>query len=121
MGHKDLEAWKRAIQLVKTIYTITADFPESEKFGLINQARRCAVSIPSNIAEGAARNSDKEMIRFLYISLGSLSELDTQLIVANEIGFFDYTKEIEAQLTSVRKPLLGLIKYLKSKGVKSEG
>lgn len=115
MSHKDLEVWKRSIQLVKTIYTITQDFPESEKFGLTNQARRSAVSIPSNIAEGAARNSDKEMIRFLYISLGSLAELDTQLIVASEIGFFDYSKEIQDQVSSVRKPLLGLIKYLKSK------
>ena len=67
--HKDLDVWKLSIQLVKDIYQLTSKFPSEEKFGLVAQIRRAAVSIPSNIPEGAARNSDKDYIRFLYISL----------------------------------------------------
>ena len=68
--HKDLIVWKKGIELVKNIYLITNSFPNSEQFGLISQMRRCAVSIPSNIAEGCGRNSNKELIHFLYIALG---------------------------------------------------
>ena len=75
--HKDLDVWKLSIQLVKNIYQLTSKFPSEEKFGLVAQIRRAAVSIPSNISEGEARNSDKDYIRFLYISLGSLSEIET--------------------------------------------
>ena len=89
--HKDLDVWKLSIQLVKDIYQLTSKFPSEEKFGLVAQIRRAAVSIPSNIYEGAARNSDKDYIRFLYISLGSLSEIETQLIIAEELGFSDTT------------------------------
>jgi four helix bundle protein len=72
---------------VKKVYQITHNFPASEKFGLINQIRRAAVSIPSNIAEGQGRNSTKEFRQFLAISLGSLAELETQLIIAKEIEY----------------------------------
>ena len=89
--HKDLDVWKLSIQLVKDIYQLTSKFPSEEKFGLVAQIRRAVVSIPSNISEGAARNSDKDYIRFLYISLGSLSEIETQLIIAEELGFSDTT------------------------------
>ena len=73
--HLDLDVWKKSMQIVKKIYKITSKFPDTEKYGLTNQMRRCAVSIPSNIAEGAGRNSKKEFKQFLYISLGSISEL----------------------------------------------
>lgn len=111
--HKDLDVWKESISLVKDIYSLTKVFPKDEIYGLTSQMRRCAVSIPSNIAEGSARNHDKEYIQFLYISLGSLSELETQLIIAIEINYineYNYTK-----LEKIKKMLLGLIKYLKSK------
>ena len=111
--HKDLDVWKESIVLVKDIYSLTKVFPKDEIYGLTSQMRRCAVSIPSNIAEGSARNYDKEFIQFLYISLGSLSELETQLIISNEVGYID---NIDLRLLEkVRKMLLGLIKYLKSK------
>ncbi|WP_341850012.1 four helix bundle protein [Kaistella rhinocerotis] len=77
--HKDLDVWKSSVELVTTVYLVTSEFPKEEIFGLTNQIRRASVSIPSNIAEGAARNSDREFIRFLYISLGSNQELDTQI------------------------------------------
>jgi four helix bundle protein len=115
-GHKDLEVWKESMILAKSTYNATNNFPKSEMFGLTSQIRRSAVSIPSNIAEGAARNSDKEFIQFLYISLGSLAELETQLLLSEDIGYlnnFEYKKQLE----STRKRILGLIKYLKSKPV----
>jgi len=85
--HKDLDVWKLAIQLVKDIYKLTSEFPSEENFGLISQIRSTAISVPFNIAEGAARNSIKDYIRFLYISLGSLSEIETQLIISKELDY----------------------------------
>ena len=114
--HKDLDVWKQSIDLVTTIYIKTRNFPSEEKFGLTNQIRRAAVSIPSNIAEGAARNSNKEFIQFLYIALGSASELNTQFIIAFNLEFI--SKEECDILTnmneSVSKLLMGLIKYRKT-------
>jgi len=78
MDHKDLDVWKRSMDLVQLIYEYTKLFPKEEMYGLTSQMRRAAVSIPSNIAEGAARKGDKEFIQFLMLSLGSLSELETQ-------------------------------------------
>ena len=80
-------SYKESILLVNDIYDLTKKFPKEEQFGLTNQIRRSAVSVPSNIAEGSARESAKETIRFLYIALGSLAELETQLIIAKETGF----------------------------------
>jgi len=111
--HKDLDVWKESIILVKDVYTLTKLFPKDEIYGLTSQMRRCAVSIPSNIAEGSARNYDKEFIQFLYISLGSLSELETQLIISIEINYINEYNF--AKLEKIKKMLLGLIKYLKSK------
>ncbi len=88
--HKDLDVWKRSVELVTTVYYLTSEFPKEEIFGLTNQIRRASVSIPSNIAEGAARNSDKEFIRFLYISLGSNQELDTQMLIARNLKLSIY-------------------------------
>ena len=112
--HKDLDVWKEAMTLVKGIYKLTADFPKEETYGLVSQIRRAAVSIPSNIAEGAARNSNKEFIQFLYISLGSLAELETQLLLSKELGFLK-NEEINGSIVRIRKMLLGLIKHLKGK------
>ena len=82
MFHKDLEAWKESIKLVKSVYKLTNDFPKQEDYGLTSQIRRAVTSIPSNIAEGNARATAKETIRFIDIALGSLAELDTQLTIA---------------------------------------
>ena len=113
-NHKDLDVWKESMTLAKSIYSITAKFPKGELYGLTSQMRRCSISIPSNIAEGAARTSDKEFIQFLYISLGSLSELETQVLLAHDLGFLKDISIID-QIASVRKRILGLIKYLKNK------
>ena len=88
-SHKELNVWKGSIDLVTQLYKITKQFPKEELYGLTNQIRRSAVSIPSNISEGAARNQTKEYIRFLNIAQGSLSELETQLIIAKNLGYID--------------------------------
>jgi len=112
--HKDLDVWKKSMDLVEEVYRFTQGFPGSEKYGLINQIRRCAISVPSNIVEGSARNTSKETTQFCYIALGSLAELETQLLIAERLG---YCEKIDAldNLVEIRRMLLGLIKYLKSK------
>ena len=110
--HEKLDVWKLSIDFVTRIYKITQSFPSEEKFGLTNQMRRAAVSIPSNIAEGAAKQSDKENIRFLYISLGSISELETQLIISQNLEYCD-VKEIISELKTIKSKLINYIKYLK--------
>jgi four helix bundle protein len=107
--------WKQSIELAKAVYDLTRGFASSEMYGLTSQMRRAAVSIPSNIAEGAARNSDKELIQFLYIALGSLAELETQYILSKEFGYTDDCVDLEKGLQIVRTMLLGLIKHLKNK------
>lgn len=84
---KDLEIWRQSRVFCKDIYEVTSTFPQTEKFGLISQLRRASVSIPSNIAEGASRNSNKDFARFLEITIGSCCEVETQLLIANDLGF----------------------------------
>lgn len=110
--HKDLDVWKNAIDFAEKIYLLTGTFPKEEQFGLTAQLRRSVVSIPSNIAEGAARNSDKEFLQFLYISLGSLSEAETQLLLAKRLRFID-DDSLLSDIEIIRKMLLGLMKYLR--------
>jgi four helix bundle protein len=86
---RDLEVWRLGLDLVETIYRCTAEFPKSEIFALSAQMRRAAVSIPSNIAEGQARSSSKEFLRFLSIAIGSLAELATQLELASRLGYME--------------------------------
>ena len=97
--HKKLDVWKKAIEFVTKIYKVTESFPDDEKFDLISQIRRSAVSIPSNISEGAGRASKKEFIQFLSIAQGSTSELETQLIISNNLGFL---KKEDMYLLDVR-------------------
>lgn len=115
--HKDLEVWKKAIQFVTIIYEITQNFPKEEMYTLSSQMRRAAISIPSNIAEGAARKSNKEYVQFLYIALGSSVELDTQLIISYNLGYVNDKKIITLQqeLGEIGKMLNGLINYRKTK------
>ena len=112
--HKDLEIWQESIELVNCVYDLTRQFPKEEIFGLVSQMRRAAVSIPSNISEGAARNSIKEFIRFLYISLGSLAELETQLIISLNQGYIE-EYILDGRIECLRRKLLNFIKYQKSK------
>ena len=85
--HKNLDVWKESVALATEIYKITSNFPKSEIYGIVSQMRRAAVSVPSNIAEGAARNSDKEFAQFLNIAGGSLSELDTQVEISFNLDY----------------------------------
>lgn len=118
-SHKDLNVWKNSMTLAEKIYRLTANFPKEEIYGLTSQIRRSAVSIPSNIAEGSARNSTKEFIQFLYIALGSAAELETQLILSNNLGFLTDLSILE-DLGRVRSQLINLIKSLKGKVTSDE-
>ena len=113
--HKRLDVWNKAIDFTVEIYKHTEIFPKSEIYGLIGQMRRAAVSIPSNIAEGAARQTKKEFINYLHMSQGSLSELDTQLVIASRLEYISMGtyQEIENKLETISKMLTGLIKSLK--------
>ena len=115
--HKDLDVWKKSIALVTKIYQITGTFPKEEMFGLTNQIRRCAVSIPSNIAEGSARVYQKEFIRFLHISLGSQQELETQFIIAKNLNYITEIvfQETQTEIETVGRMLSDLIKAVKLK------
>jgi four helix bundle protein len=109
-----LTVWQKAIDLVGMIYMLTREYPPEENFGLTNQMRRCAVSIPSNIAEGQGRSSSKEFERFLRISLGSLAELDTQMEISRRLGYVkgEDNIELEKVMLEIRKMIFGLIKSL---------
>jgi len=115
MDHKNLDVWKVSIDFALELYEITKKFPKEEIYSLTSQIRRSGISIASNIAEGAARNSDKEFIQFLYIALGSLSEVETQLIIAERLGYISEKKTILNKLSSIKQMLLGLIRHLKHK------
>ena len=90
-NYKNLKIWQKSREVVKEVFLATRDFPLEEKYGLVSQIMRCAYSIPSNIAEGSGRGSDKEFIRFLAIALGSAYELETQLILACDVGYLNET------------------------------
>ncbi len=102
---KELLIWKKSRIFCAEIYSITASFPGDEKFGLTNQLRRAAVSIPSNIADGTSRNSNKDFSRFLEIAIGSAYEIETQLLIASDLGFikFDTLESLTDQLEEIIK------------------
>ena len=91
-NYKELEIWKASLKICTPIYKLTKTFPDDEKFGLISQIRRAAVSVHSNIAEGSSRNSNKDFARFLEIAIGSAYEIETQLLIASDLGFFKQEK-----------------------------
>lgn len=118
--YKELKVWQKSFGLTKDIYVVTKGFPEDEKYGITSQIRRAVVSIPSNIAEGANRGSTKEFVRFLYIAVGSAAELETQLLLVEEIALIDRsTVDLIEKLQEVIRMLYGLIRSLNEK-VKSE-
>lgn len=105
--HEDLVVWKKSMDLVVEIYNLTKYFPEEEKFGLVSQMRRCAISIPSNIAEGRRRGSKNDFVRFLFIAFGSAAELETQLEISFRLNYVSNSKIIKVKelLTEVLKML----------------
>lgn len=113
--HKRLDVWDKAIDLTVDIYRISETFPRTEVYGLTSQMRRASISVPSNIAEGAARQTKREFINYLHMAQGSLSELDTQLVIASRLQYIpmDTYKETENKMESISKMLTGLIKSLR--------
>ena len=114
-NYKDLNVWKESIDFVESIYKIIKSFPKEETYALSDQIRRASVSIPSNIAEGASRNSNKEFVQFLYIALGSASEVETQLIIAKRLNYIMSIENELKEITKIRKMLNGLISAIKRK------
>ena len=115
--HEKLEAWKQSMDLVIEIYRTTENFPGQEIYGLTNQIRRAAVSIPSNIAEGAARQTKKEFANYLHMAQGSLSELDTQVELARRLGYLDAKSwsALDTRMEQIDKMISGLIRHLSNK------
>jgi len=115
--HKKLDVWQAAMNATKVVYELTKPFPEEEKFGLVSQMRRAAVSIPCNIAEGAARQGRREFRNFVSMAQGSLSELDTQLELSVLLEYLSKEKieEIEGHLLRIDRMLSGLIRSLTKK------
>lgn len=114
--HHDLIVWQEAIALVKNVYCLTRDFPKEEIYGLSNQIRRAVISVPSNIAEGAARTSNREMLQFLSVARGSLSELETQLIIARELGYLKEYHEITEKIDRIFGLFGGLMNSIRRNG-----
>jgi four helix bundle protein len=116
-NYRELVVWQKGIHLAKQVYKLTESFPSREMYGLTNQIRRAVVSIPSNIAEGKARQGDVEFQRFLHIALGSLAELDTQLVLACELNYMAANDEepLEGQIREIRKMLHALIRGMKAR------
>lgn len=113
--HRNLDVWRVSMEFVVDLYRFTDTFPRTENFGLIPQMRRAGVSICSNIAEGAARNHPKEFIQFLYIALGSVSEIETQLEIANRLGYLKSISREKEMLDRLRKMLVCLISAIRKK------
>ena len=113
--HEKLDVWNRAIDFVEAIYQATASFPKAEQFGLTSQIRRAAVSIPANIAEGAARDSTKEFAHFVSNAQGSASELETELLIAFRLGLSqkDIYSRLRTELDSIGRMLIGLSRNLR--------
>ncbi len=116
--HHNLNAWKESMKLVKMIYAASANFPKSEIYGLTSQIRRAAVSIPSNLAEGAGRSGQKEFLNFLSISRGSLCELETQCLLASDLGFLENSHEILDQIDKVFGLIGGLMNSIRNRSKK---
>jgi four helix bundle protein len=112
--HRKLEVWKKSMDFVKHVYQATETFPKSEIYGLSSQMRRAAVSIPSNLAEGAARKGKKEFSQYLYIAQGSISEIDTQIELSFILNFLEKNlyNDLMDELNTISKMLFGLLRSL---------
>jgi four helix bundle protein len=112
--YRELIAWQKAMALVKHVYEVTKDFPDDEKFGLVSQMRRCAVSIPSNIAEGQAWNTTGEFKQFIGVARGSIAELTTQLLISEQLGYLKAPQQIIDLAEEVGRILTGLSQSLRT-------
>ncbi|SEA69860.1 four helix bundle protein [Psychroflexus halocasei] len=115
MDHKDLDVWKESMKLTSLAYNLANEMPDSERYVLKSQFLRSAISVPSNISEGAGRESDKELLRFLSISLGSLAELETQYLIAIDQKYIQKSITFEKQITNTRKLIFGFRNYIRRK------
>ena len=113
-SYRDLEVWQRSMKLAKRIYQVTQKFPSDERFGLTNQLRRASVSVPSNLAEGHARFGAGEFSRFISISMGSVAEIETQILLSTDLGYLtgELSREILEDLETIGKMLRGLAKSI---------
>jgi four helix bundle protein len=113
---KELKVWQESMKLAKEVFTVTKEFPIEEKFGLTSQIRRAIISIPSNIAEGTSRSSDKEFSRFLEIGLGSSFELETQLILSSDFEYLSqaHSSDLITSVNNVQRMLFGLKNKIKN-------
>jgi len=113
-SYRDLIVWQKSIELVKNVYRLMRKFPKFETYGLADQLRRSSVSVPSNIAEGQARQHTGEFRQFLYVSLGSIAEVDTQIIIAEQLNYIseEEAKEIQLLIIEIQKMLRALIAKL---------
>lgn len=116
--HQNLDAWKLSFQFTQKVYELTKSFPREEIYGITSQIRRAAVSVPVNIAEGAARHTAKQFIQFLHYSLGSNSELDTLILLSKSLGYLseNQCQELIQDLDRIGKTIYGLIKYIEKRG-----
>lgn len=114
--HERLEVWRDSMELVEMIYEISGTFPDSERFGITSQIRRAAVSVPSNIAEGAARRSTPEYLRFLSIARGSLSEISTQIQIAVRLGYSKASPKLDQYIDLIFAKLTALMNVLNKRG-----
>ncbi len=117
--HEKLDVWNKAVDFVVDVYKFTESFPKEERFGLVSQLRRAAVSVPANIAEGAGRNSAKEFAHFLSNAQGSASEVETELLIAHRLGYLDERSYLGLRtcLDNIGRMLTGLSQHLKQKSV----
>jgi four helix bundle protein len=113
--YKDLDVWNRSMDLVVDVYDVVKSFPQEEQYSLVSQIKGSAISIPSNISEGASRNSKKELVQFFYIALGSASELEAQLLISKRLGYSTNLDNLFSEITIIRKMLNSLISSLKRK------
>ena len=113
--YQKLVVWKQAMELALSVYKCTQGFPDEEKFGLTSQMRRASVSVASNIAEGAGRGSDKDFVRFLTMARGSLNELETQVLLATQLGYLQPSAELEDQIEHIFAMLNNLIHKLQDR------
>ena len=112
--HKKLDVWQDARKLVKRIYGMTALFPKNEKYGLCDQLQRAAVSVPSNIAEGSSRETPADFVHFLVIARGSLSEVDTQLTLAEDLQYISADESLHSEIEAISKRITALIRYVRT-------
>jgi four helix bundle protein len=121
--YRDLDVWKRSYEFCIRVYRVSGRFPKDERFGLTAQMRRAAVSVPSNIAEGCGRRTTPDFLRSLYIAYGSNCELETQILLATDLGFLEAaeSKRLVEELGDIERMLKGLIRALEAKVAAKEG